>query len=73
MCPPLHHDCGKRFKKTHDSCEPLAGVLLPCQSQISYCSRAKYLTMLIVAPANIHLLNNVFAWFIVPFIAVGRF
>jgi hypothetical protein len=29
--------------------------------------------MLIIGPANISVLNDVFAWFIVPFIAVGRF
>jgi hypothetical protein len=29
--------------------------------------------MLIIAPANISVLNDVFAWFIVPLIAVGRF
>jgi hypothetical protein len=37
----------------------------------TYRSGAKYLTMLIVAPANISLLNDVFARFIVPLIAVG--
>jgi hypothetical protein len=29
--------------------------------------------MLIIAPANISVLNDVFAWFIVPLIALGRF
>jgi hypothetical protein len=29
--------------------------------------------MLIIAPAHISLLNDVFAWFIVPSIAAGRF
>jgi hypothetical protein len=29
--------------------------------------------MLIIAPENISLLNYVFAWFVVPLIAVGRF
>jgi hypothetical protein len=29
--------------------------------------------MLIIAPANISVLKDIFAWFIVPFIAVGRF
>jgi hypothetical protein len=29
--------------------------------------------MLIIAPANISLLNDVYAWFIVPLIADGRF
>jgi hypothetical protein len=28
--------------------------------------------MLIIAPANISLLNYLFAWFVVPLIAVGR-
>jgi hypothetical protein len=34
---------------------------------------AKYWTTLIIAPANISVLNDVFAWFSVPLIAVGRF
>jgi hypothetical protein len=38
-----------------------------------YCSGAKYRTTLIIAPANISVLNDVFACFIVPLIAVGRF
>jgi hypothetical protein len=38
-----------------------------------HCIIAKYLTMLINEPANISLLNNVLAWFIVPLIADGRF
>jgi hypothetical protein len=29
--------------------------------------------MLVIAPANVSVLNGVFAWFIVPLIAVGRF
>jgi hypothetical protein len=29
--------------------------------------------MLFIAPTNISVLNDVFAWFIVPLIAVGRF
>jgi hypothetical protein len=29
--------------------------------------------MLIIAPARISVLDDVFAWFIVPLIAVGRF
>jgi hypothetical protein len=36
-------------------------------------SDAKYWTTLIMAPAHISMLNDVFAWFIVPLIAVGRF
>jgi hypothetical protein len=38
-----------------------------------YGSSAKYRAPLIIAPANISLLNDGFARFIVPFIAVGRF
>jgi hypothetical protein len=34
-------------------------------------SGTKHGTTLITAPANISLLNDVFAWFIVPLIAVG--
>jgi hypothetical protein len=39
----------------------------------TYRSGAKYETTLIIAPGNISVLNDVFAWFIVPSIAVGRF
>jgi hypothetical protein len=35
-------------------------------------SGAKYRTTPIFAPANISVLNDAFAWFIVPLIAVGR-
>jgi hypothetical protein len=45
----------------------------PARMQSSYRSGAKYSTTLIIAPANMSVLNNVFAWFIVPLIAVGRF
>jgi hypothetical protein len=38
-----------------------------------YRSGAKYCTTLIIAPANISGLNDLFACFIVPLIAVGRF
>jgi hypothetical protein len=38
-----------------------------------YGSGAKYQTKLIVASANISVLNDDFAWFNVPLIAVGRF
>jgi hypothetical protein len=37
------------------------------------CSGAKYRTTQISAPAYISVLNGVFAWFIVPVSAVGRF
>jgi hypothetical protein len=36
-------------------------------------SCAKHGTTLITAPAHISVLNDVFAWFILPSIAVGRF
>jgi hypothetical protein len=39
----------------------------------SYLSGATYWTTLSIAPANISLLNDVFAWFIVPLTAAGRF
>jgi hypothetical protein len=39
----------------------------------AYRSGAKHGTTLIIAPANISVLNDVCAWFIVPWIAVGRF
>jgi hypothetical protein len=42
-------------------------------STTAYRSGAKYLTTLIIAPAHISVLNGVFACFIVPLIAVGRF
>jgi hypothetical protein len=38
-----------------------------------YRSGAKYCTTLVIAPANISEQNDVFAWFIVPLIAIGRF
>jgi hypothetical protein len=38
-----------------------------------YRSGAKYSTTLRIAPAKISVLNDVFAWFIVPLIAVGHF
>jgi hypothetical protein len=38
-----------------------------------YRSGAKYLTTLIIAPANISVLNDVFAWLIMLLIAVGHF
>jgi hypothetical protein len=44
--------------------------------RIPYCNNTPMSTPLSntpIAPANIFLLNDVFAWFIVPFIAVGRF
>jgi hypothetical protein len=41
--------------------------------QDTYPSGAKYRATLIVAPANISVLNDVFAWCIVPLIAVGCF
>jgi hypothetical protein len=40
---------------------------------LDYRSSAKYLTTLIIAPANISVLNHVIPWFIVPLIAVERF
>jgi hypothetical protein len=36
-------------------------------------SGARYCTTLIIAPAKISVLNDLFARFIVPLIAVGRF
>jgi hypothetical protein len=36
-------------------------------------SGAKYSTTLIIAPAHISVLNDVFAWSVVPLIAVGHF
>jgi hypothetical protein len=41
----------------------------PC----SYLSGAKYLTTLVIAPANISLLNGVCVLLFVPLIAVARF
>jgi hypothetical protein len=41
--------------------------------QLVYRSGAKYCTTLVIAPANISEQNDVFAWFIVPLIAIGRF
>jgi hypothetical protein len=38
-----------------------------------YCSGAKYLAPLTIAPANICVPNDAFACFIVPLIAVGHF
>jgi hypothetical protein len=38
-----------------------------------YLSGANYLTTLIISPAHISVLNDVFAWVIVPLIAVGCF
>jgi hypothetical protein len=38
-----------------------------------YRSGAKYCTTLIIGPANISVLKDLFACFIVPLIAVGRF
>jgi hypothetical protein len=38
-----------------------------------YRSSAKDRTTPIVSPANISVLNDVFAWFMVPLIASGRF
>jgi hypothetical protein len=38
-----------------------------------YRSGAKYRATLNIAPATISVLNDVFAWFIVPLIAVGHF
>jgi hypothetical protein len=43
-----------------------------CQ-RLMHRSCAKYCTTLIIAPANISVLNDLFACFIVPLIAVGRF
>jgi hypothetical protein len=48
-------------------------ALALCASREAYRSGAKYWTTLIVAPANISVLNDVFAQFIVPLIAIGRF
>jgi hypothetical protein len=39
----------------------------------TYSSGAKYWITLIIAPADISVLNDVFAWFIVPLIGVRRF
>jgi hypothetical protein len=36
-------------------------------------SGAKYCSLVISAPANVSVLNDVFTWFIVPFVAVGCF
>jgi hypothetical protein len=44
-----------------------------CCSHLTYRSGTTYRTTLIIAPANISLLNDVFAWLIVPLIAVGHF
>jgi hypothetical protein len=40
---------------------------------LRYRSGAKYYTTLIIAPANISVLNDLYACFIVHLIAVGRF
>jgi hypothetical protein len=42
-------------------------------SAMAYRNGAKYWTTLIIAPANISVLNDAFAWFSVPLIAVGCF
>jgi hypothetical protein len=62
----------------HDFEQPMATVTATSDSHIcvhgtQYRSGAKYRTTLIIAPANISVLNDVFAWFIVPLIAVGHF
>jgi hypothetical protein len=41
-------------------------------TRTAYRSGANYLTTLIIAPANISVLNDVFSWFNLPLIAVGR-
>jgi hypothetical protein len=38
-----------------------------------YRTGAKYQATLIIAPAHISVLNDGFAWFILPTITVGRF
>jgi hypothetical protein len=43
-----------------------------CTTCIVHHSGAKYLTTLTIAPAHIPVLKDVFAWFIVPLIAVGH-
>jgi hypothetical protein len=40
---------------------------------LAYRSGAKYGTTRVIVQANISVLNNIFAWFIVPLIAVGCF
>jgi hypothetical protein len=40
---------------------------------LHYCSGSKYQIMRTIALAHISVLNDVFAWFIVPLNAVGRF
>jgi hypothetical protein len=54
----------------HDDNGPLS---LCASIDVTYRSGAKYLTTLIIAPANIPVMNDGFACFIVPLIAVGRF
>jgi hypothetical protein len=39
----------------------------------AYRSGAQHGTILFIAPSNVSVPNDVFAWFIVPWIAVGRF
>jgi hypothetical protein len=52
---------------------PMSRHLGQGQQQSGYCGGAKYRSTLTIAPANMSVLNDVFAWFSVPFIAVGRF
>jgi hypothetical protein len=47
------------------------GTTTTGEKQDLYRGRAKHRTTLIIAPANIFVLDDVFAWFIVPLIAVG--
>jgi hypothetical protein len=64
LCPPR-----KKSPQVPSTLPPKKPVVTSC----TYRSDAKYRATLIIAPANISVLNGVFAWFIVPSNALGRF